>query len=253
MFLCKFLLKTPVSSVSVMLHRVHWVAPGAWSSALKNVTCASNRIVCMKDFAVVSNGISSKYITLFSPHIILRYKSNNVNENSSLSEVKESSSSQLTLGEKVKQTTKDASYLGIIIAGIGVTGVMFYAILSELFSGQSPNSIYTETLKLCRNDEKLADLLGGPIKGYGELSARGRRRHVSHIEYEKDGRKYMRMKFYVEGSRQKGTVHLEMKQDPKGKYSYRYLFVDIDKYPPQTYVIKDNRHEDSSDNLHFTE
>lgn len=55
---------------------------------------------------------------------------------------------------------------------------MFYAILSELFSGQSPNSVYTDTLKLCRNDEKLVDLLGEPIKGYGELSARGRRRHV---------------------------------------------------------------------------
>lgn len=55
---------------------------------------------------------------------------------------------------------------------------MFYAILSELFSGQSPNSVYTEALKMCRNDQKLADLLGEPIKGYGELSARGRRRHV---------------------------------------------------------------------------
>lgn len=55
---------------------------------------------------------------------------------------------------------------------------MFYAILSELFSGQSPNSVYTEALKLCRSDPKLSDLLGEPIKGYGELSSRGRRRHV---------------------------------------------------------------------------
>lgn len=55
---------------------------------------------------------------------------------------------------------------------------MFYAILSELFSGKSPNSVYTEALKLCRNDQKLADILGEPIKGYGELSSRGRRRHV---------------------------------------------------------------------------
>lgn len=58
---------------------------------------------------------------------------------------------------------------------------MFYAILSELFSGQSPNSVYTEALKMCRNDKKLADLLGEPIKGYGELSARGRRRHVRSV------------------------------------------------------------------------
>lgn len=58
---------------------------------------------------------------------------------------------------------------------------MFYAILCELFSGQSPNSVYTEALKMCRNDQKLADLLGEPIKGYGELSARGRRRHVRSV------------------------------------------------------------------------
>lgn len=60
---------------------------------------------------------------------------------------------------------------------------MFYAILSELFSGKSPNSVYTEALKLCRNDQKLADLLGEPIKGYGELTARGRRRHVRSDYY----------------------------------------------------------------------
>lgn len=64
-----------------------------------------------------------------------------------------------------------------------ISGVMFYAIVSELFSGQSPNSVYTEALKLCRNDQKLADLLGEPIKGYGELSSRGRRRHVRSASF----------------------------------------------------------------------
>lgn len=60
---------------------------------------------------------------------------------------------------------------------------MFYAILNELFSGQSPNSVYTEALKLCQNDQKLADFLGEPIKGYGELTARRRRRHVRFVSF----------------------------------------------------------------------
>lgn len=58
---------------------------------------------------------------------------------------------------------------------------MFYAIFRELFSGQSPNSVYSDALKICRNDTSITDVLGEPIKGYGELSSRGRRRHVRYI------------------------------------------------------------------------
>lgn len=80
---------------------------------------------------------------------------------------------------------------------------------------------------------QVKDSLGAPLKGYGETSARGRRRHIrfratssqfyfihmvwltlffSHLEYQKDGCDYMRMQFNVEGSRQKGKVLLEMKK-----------------------------------------
>ena len=34
----------------------------------------------------------------------------------------------------------------------------------------------------------------------------------SHAEYEKDGVKFMRMKFYVEGPSGKADVHLEAKK-----------------------------------------
>lgn len=33
-----------------------------------------------------------------------------------------------------------------------------------------------------------------------------------HQEYIVDGMQYMRMKFYVDGSKRKGTVHLDMKK-----------------------------------------
>ena len=35
-----------------------------------------------------------------------------------------------------------------------------------------------------------------------------------HQEYEVEGVTYMRMKFYVKGSRRTGTVHLDMKKVP---------------------------------------
>lgn len=51
------------------------------------------------------------------------------------------------LGEKIKETTKTASYTAIILAGVGVTAIMFYAIFRELFSSSSPNNIYSDALE----------------------------------------------------------------------------------------------------------
>lgn len=55
------------------------------------------------------------------------------------------------LGEKIKETTKTASYTGVILMGVGVTGVIFYYVFRELFSNNSPNSIYSEALEKCKN------------------------------------------------------------------------------------------------------
>ncbi|KAJ8960947.1 hypothetical protein NQ318_020247 [Aromia moschata] len=105
------------------------------------------------------------------------------------------------LGEKVKETTKTVSYLGIILLGVGVTGTLFYAVFSELFSSKSPNNIYSKAVKKCIADHRVEDKLGYPISAYGEETRRGRRRHVSHAVYTgKDGRQHLRMKFYLKGS-----------------------------------------------------
>lgn len=114
------------------------------------------------------------------------------------------------LGEKVKETTKTASYMGIILIGIGVTATLFYAVFNELFSSKSPNNVYTKAMKRCLNDPRVEDRLGTPITAFGEETRRGRRQHVSHLLYEKDGVKHLRMKFYLQGSRNKGTVQLDM-------------------------------------------
>lgn len=61
-------------------------------------------------------------------------------------------------------------------------------------------------------DPRIEDALGAPIKGYGEETTRRRRTHVSHAVYEKDGIKYMRMRFYIKGIRNKAIVEVDMKQ-----------------------------------------
>lgn len=114
------------------------------------------------------------------------------------------------LSEKVKDTAKTTSYLGVILLGVGVTGAMFYTIFSELFSSNSPNSIYSKALEKCIAHPKVQDLLGEPIKGFGEETRRGRRGHVSHVTYIKNGVKHLKMVFYIQGTRNRATVHLEM-------------------------------------------
>lgn len=78
----------------------------------------------------------------------------------------------------VKETTKTATYGGIMLIGLGVTGALFYAIFSELFSNKSPNGVYSKALDRCIKDDRVLGSLGEPIKGYGEETRRGRRRHV---------------------------------------------------------------------------
>lgn len=146
----------------------------------------------------------------------------------------------LTMGEKVKEAGKDVYYTGFILAGLGVLGLMGYYIGKELFSSESPNGVYTRSLKLCKNDTQVIDNFGEPLKGYGETTRRGRRRHVNHLEYMKDGVKHMRMKFYIEGPIRRGTVNLEVYQN-EGRYQYRYMFVELDDNPYRTIVLEDNR------------
>lgn len=58
-------------------------------------------------------------------------------------------------------------------------------------------------------DTRIQDALGSPIKGFGEETRRRRRQHVAHSLYERNGKHYIRMQFYVQGIRNKATVHLE--------------------------------------------
>ncbi|KAM6349844.1 TIM21 translocase, partial [Podargus strigoides] len=150
----------------------------------------------------------------------------------------------LSAAQKVKEAGRDFTYFIVVLVGIGVTGGLFYVIFKELFSSSSPSKIYGDALEKCRCHPEIIGVFGESIKGYGEATRRGRRQFISHIEYVKDGLKYMRLKFYIEGSEpgKRGTVHVEVKENPeRGRFEVRYIFVDVDTYPRRTIVIEDNR------------
>jgi import inner membrane translocase subunit TIM21 len=145
------------------------------------------------------------------------------------------------LGERVKENVKTTSYLGVIILGVSVTAIMFYSIFSELFSSSSPQQIYSDAFEKCKNDTRVQDALGQPIKAYGEESRRRRRTHISHQAYLRDGINHMRVTFHIQGIRNKAIVQCDMRENDKGKYDYRYLLVQLENYPHTTVVIEDNR------------
>ena len=76
-----------------------------------------------------------------------------------------------------------------------------------------------------------------------EESRRGRRSHISHITFEKDGVRHMRMKFYIQGIRRRATVNLEVQEDESGNYVYRYLYVLVDDILQTIIKIEDNREQ----------
>ncbi|XP_029090102.1 mitochondrial import inner membrane translocase subunit Tim21 [Monodon monoceros] len=156
----------------------------------------------------------------------------------------QSGETAISTSQKVKEAGRDFTYLIVVLIGITITGGLFYTIFRELFSSSSPNKIYGKALEKCRLHPEVLSVFGEPLKGYGEMTRRGRRQHVSFIEYVKDGLKHMRVKFYIQGSEpgKQGTVHLEVKENPEsGEYEFQYIFVELEPYSRRTIVIEDNR------------
>ncbi|XP_017261937.1 mitochondrial import inner membrane translocase subunit Tim21 [Kryptolebias marmoratus] len=156
----------------------------------------------------------------------------------------QSRSPKPSAARKVKEAGRDFTYLIVVLIGLGVTGGLLYVVFQELFSSKSPNKVYGRAYDKVRSHPEVIGAFGEPIKCFGETTRRGRRQHISHVEYMKDGLKHMRLKFYIEGLEPglKGIVHSESKENPEtGKYEFRYIFVDVDTYPRQTIIIEDNR------------
>ncbi|XP_071959181.1 mitochondrial import inner membrane translocase subunit Tim21-like [Antedon mediterranea] len=159
--------------------------------------------------------------------------------NKGIAKSKTKGSQQIQIGKKVAQASKDLTYIAVVVVGAVLLIAMFYTVGQELMDSKSPNSVFTRSLKLCKNNYEVVEAIGEPVKGYGEMDRRGRRRHVSHMIFTKNDIQYMRMKFYIEGSKQKGTVHLQVEQVASGKLEYNYMYVDLDGYPQRRLIIED--------------
>ena len=88
----------------------------------------------------------------------------------------------------------------------------------------------------------MADLLGEPIKAFGEESRRGRRNRVSQMPYQDEsGRKGMRIQFYLQGVRNRGVAEVDAREDESGNMATRYIIVQVEDWLKNTVVVEDNR------------
>ena len=79
-----------------------------------------------------------------------------------------------------------------------------------MFSSNSANNLYEKAVQECISHDKVKDKLGEPLKAFGEESRRGRRNRVSQMQYQdKEGRKGIRIQFYLQGLRNRATVELD--------------------------------------------
>lgn len=220
---------------------------------LKGLTCCSTqsfRLCCWKATSQIehyhclrsNSQVNKRQCQLID--LSQRYFSNKVPKNETKKELdikRESPYAGLSAAEKVKEAGKDASYIAIIIAGIGVIGVVFYTVGKELFSSQSPAGVYSKALKKCQNNIEVLDTLGEPITGHGTSGSRRRKQHVSSQEFMENGVKHMRVVFKIEGPYRKGTVHVEVFQDDSKKYQFKHVICELQGYPSRTIVIENNR------------
>lgn len=161
-----------------------------------------------------------------------------------LKKVSDAENSQVStsLKEKAKESAKTGGYGLVIIAGLGLMAVVGGTLLKELFSSGSANNIYDRAVKKCQEHDKIQDLLGEPIKAFGEESRRGRRTHIKQTPYtDKEGRKGMRVQFYLKGSRNRAVAEVDARENESATMETRYIIVQVEDWLKNSVVVEDNR------------
>lgn len=159
-----------------------------------------------------------------------------------VTEVNKNDVQTATKTQKAKENAKTASYGMVIVVGVCVTCVVLFTVIKELFSADSPTALFQMASDKCVEHPKVQDLLGEPIKAFGEETRRGRRRHVSHLDYvDEQGKKGIRVQFYLQGLRKRGTAQIDAREGEDGKFKTRYIVVTADDLLRTSVVVEDNR------------
>lgn len=89
----------------------------------------------------------------------------------------------------------------VIFFGLGLTGLIVYAVSSELFADNSPSKLFDQAAEFIRNDPEVNSILLQPLRFHAESSGgrRNRRIRSSHSTDRASGLETMSIRFAVEG------------------------------------------------------
>ena len=217
---------------------------------LRTLICQGNTFLQYplkgKQCSAIFGMITSKNVYR-EPSKILKYNeihtsTSHNNKGKDVTEVKNNELQTETLGHKAKENVKTASYGMVIVVGVGVTCFVLYTVMKELFTGDSPTALFQMASEKCVEHPQVQDLLGEPIKAFGEETRRGRRRHVTSLEYvDENGKKGIRVQFYLQGLRKRGTAQIDAREGEDGHFKTRYIIVTADDLLRTSVVVEDNR------------
>lgn len=93
------------------------------------------------------------------------------------------------------------SFSLVVIFGITISGLVIYAVSSELFASNSPTKIFDQCTEILKKDKETQSLLNEPIRYHAETSGgRRNRRVLSTLSVDSaTGREKMTVSFAVEG------------------------------------------------------
>eukprot|EP00271_Cylindrocystis_brebissonii_P023258 TRINITY_DN9554_c0_g1_i1.p1 TRINITY_DN9554_c0_g1~~TRINITY_DN9554_c0_g1_i1.p1 ORF type:complete len:306 (-),score=22.89 TRINITY_DN9554_c0_g1_i1:364-1242(-) len=123
------------------------------------------------------------------------------------------------------------SYSLVIVAGLAVAGIAAYGFFREMFVERQEYAVFNKALQRIKIDQRIIDLLGAPITGYGqEARNRRTRQRISHKAWkDEDGVDRVQVAFHVRGPHGAGVVNCEMFRDreDRNRYKFTYLYVDV--------------------------
>ncbi|CRG91414.1 Mitochondrial import inner membrane translocase subunit tim21 [Talaromyces islandicus] len=144
---------------------------------------------------------------------------------------------ELSGGEKVARATQQSFNFLIVALGVVMTGGVITLLYTDVFSPNSKTWQFEKAVSRIKEDPRCTALLGDSksLKAYGEATwNRWARNRPIATTVQKDsiGREHMHITFNVEGSLNRGVVHVHMiKPVDDHQFHYRLLALDVKGQP----------------------
>ncbi|KAJ5765064.1 L-galactonate dehydratase [Penicillium odoratum] len=135
--------------------------------------------------------------------------------------------------EKVSRATQQSFNFVVVLAGVVLTGGVFYLLWTDVISPNSRTWQFEKAVDRVKDDARCIKLLGDrrEIKAFGENTSSKWARHrpiATSLEKDRLGREHLRMNFHVEGPLNSGIVHVHMiKPLDKSEWEYQLLALDV--------------------------